>query len=655
MSAAAAMMDVVATHTSTLVGRDAELDELLAWVRDDLVTGVLLAGDAGVGKTRLLAEARSRLAADDRRVVVGHCLDLGDTAPPYLPFSELLGQLATELPETVATVAGHHPALSRLQPGRRVLGAEGAETAGVDRSDLFAAVHALLEEAAVAAPLVVVVEDTHWADRSTRDLLTFLLTRRFAGSVVLVASYRADDLHRRHPLRSQVAEWSRLPGTHRLTLGPLGEPAVRRLIAELAPGGLATSETVDIIDRAEGNAFFVEELTSAASGPGRFVPADLADVLLVRLDRLDDDARGVVRAASVAGRRVSHELLAAASGLGDAALDEGLRQAVEMNVLVPDRDHYAFRHALLGEAVYDDLLPGERVRLHDRYAVALRGPDVAGTAAELARHARLAHDLDTALVASIRAGHDALAVGGPDEAAHHYEQALELVADPRRSGIAEVDRAALVVGLADALTASGRPHKAVALLTDELERLPADASAAWRARMLSSQAYLLLITESEVEPLEISAEAVRLAPDDDPAARARVLATHARVLLSYQQLAEAQAAGLEALPLAERLNLTDVVSDLVLTLSQVRHTGPRAGLREALEDAIGTARRSGAIDAELPRPLPAGPLLRGPRRVARGGRGLPPGHRPGGRDRPASGPLRLRVPLAPRLPAAGAG
>ena len=162
------------------------------------------------------------------------------------------------------------------------------------------------------------------------------------------------------------------------------------------------AETVDIVDRAEGNAFFVEELTSAAAGPGRWVPADLADVLLVRLDRLDDDARaGRTRAASVAGRQVSHELLAAASGLAGAALDEGLRQAVEMNVLVPDGDRYAFRHALLGEAVYDDLLPGERVRLHDRLRRRARdGPDVTGTAAELARHARLAHDLETALLAS---------------------------------------------------------------------------------------------------------------------------------------------------------------------------------------------------------------------------------------------------------------
>ena len=147
-----------------------------------------------------------------------------------------------------------------------------------------------------------------------------------------------------------------------------------------------------------------------------------------------------------------------------------------MNVLLPHGERYAFRHALLGEAVYDDLLPGERVRLHDGFATALREGRATGTAAELARHSRLAHDLDTALRASIRAGHDALGVGGPDEAVHHYDQALQLLSDPRREAEGEeVDRSALVVHLADALTASGRPHRAVALLGEELAAVPAGA------------------------------------------------------------------------------------------------------------------------------------------------------------------------------------
>ena len=463
------MMDVVPGQTSrTLVGRDAELAELasLAGVRPRADEGdrggalraVLLSGDAGVGKTRLLVELSDLAGADGWQVFAGHCLDFGDSALPYLPFSEVLGRMAAALPDVVDTVAGAHPALTRLQPGRRVLSSQDeGEPSSLDRADLFEAVHELFEAAAEKAPVLLLVEDTHWADQSTRDMLSFLFSRPFEGPVSVVASYRSDDLHRRHPLRAQVAEWSRIRGVERLQLQPLAAPDVRTLISELHPAPLEAEEVDGIVDRAEGNAFFVEELVGAASGAGRWVPAELADLLLVRLDRLDDTARQVARAASVAGRRVSHDMLAAAAGLDGAALDAGLRGAVETNVLVADERGYAFRHALLGEAVYDDLLPGERVRLHAAYAEALSSGAATGTAAELARHARLALDLVTALTAAVQAGDEARAVGGPDEAAHHYQQALELLADPQRARDADVDLSKLVVKTVESLTASGTP------------------------------------------------------------------------------------------------------------------------------------------------------------------------------------------------------
>ncbi|MDX6374089.1 MAG: hypothetical protein QOD98_3077 [Nocardioidaceae bacterium] len=618
------IMDGVAVHTTsrTLIGRDAELTEIasLLGVRSSAASGgpsvaepqhVVLSGDAGVGKTRLLVELRDLAVEEGWRVVAGHCLDFGDSALPYLPFSEVLGRLQAELPDVVKHVAEAHPALARLQPGRRVLVAtDGVPAAGrvegesLDRADLFAAVHSLLEEAAALSPLLLVIEDCHWADQSTRDLLSFLFSRPFEGTggngVAIVASYRADDLHRRHPLRRQVAEWSRLRGVERLQLGPLGDEQVRLLIASLSTDAIAEKELNAIVHRAEGNAFFVEELVGAASAPGSWVPDDLADVLLVRLDRLNDAARHVVRVASVAGRKVAHDLLVAASGLPAVELEEGLRQAVEMNLLVPGDGTYSFRHALLGEAVYDDLLPGERVRLHAQYAEALGEGMGRGTAAELARHARLAHDLDTALDASIRAGDEAMTVAGPDEAAHHYEQALELLADPARRATCDIDVSKLAVSAAEALTSSGQPTRAAKVLAEQLDQLAPDAPDAWRARLLAARADALMLTENvDTSPLDVIQEAVDLLPEGVGGLRAKVLATQARVLSGYGKYDEAQVAGLDALALAEKLDLHELASDVITTLSNLKKAGPKDALRSALVEAVHRAVDTGATQAEL--------------------------------------------------------
>ncbi len=602
------MEPVSIQSSTTMVGRDAELTEIASslGVRPsrpaDKLVDVLLAGDAGVGKTRLLRALRDLAVDDGWQVYAGHCLDFGDSALPYLPFSEVLGRLATAQPDVVAEVARTHPALARLQPVRRAMSDSDpvdAEASALDRADLFRAMLAVLEAAATKAPLLLVIEDTHWADRSTRDMLSFLLSRIDSAGFAVVASYRSDDLHRRHPLRRQVAEWSRLRGVERLALSPLADDDVRSLVKLLIPGGLPDSELADVVARAEGNAFFVEELVSAAAEPGSFIPADLADVLLVRLDRLDDHARAVVRTASASGRRVTHDMLEATSELTPQQLDEGLRGAVEMNVLVAESGRYAFRHALLGEAVYDDLLPGERARLHARYVAALREGTSRGTAAELARHARLAMDKDTALRASVRAGNEASEVGGPDEAAYHYQQALELLSGSSDLDDQGIDLSKLVVRAADALTASGDPERAAGVIQEQLEGLPADASDIWRARMLSAQAAALYITEDVGDVLSLSTRAVELAPDGESGLRARVLANHAKILAGFGRLEDAQTVGMDALELAERLDLNELASDAITTLSGLKKAGPKEGLRAALAEAIERASESDAVHAEL--------------------------------------------------------
>ena len=634
------MMDVVVvTRSPDLVGREAELRELFRRLgivapadgraerdqpgrdrpgRDRLAHGpeahVLLAGDAGVGKTRLLAEVGEVAVAAGWQVVAGHCLDLADSELPYLPFSEVLGQLGEAHPEVVESTTVAHPALSRLQPGRRVRYREGHEDAGrevsaLERADLFEAVLVLLDRVAELAPLLLVVEDVHWADQSTRDLLSFLFARpRPAPSAAprrwaLVASYRSDDLHRRHPLRRQVAQWSRLR-VDRVQVEPLRAADVRRLVRSLHPGPLPDSQVDDIVRRAEGNAFFVEELVGAAGsadvGVGA-VPGDLADLLLVRLDGLDDHSQQVVRTAAVAGRQVTHDLLAAVSGPSVPGLDAALRAAVEGHVLEPvGDDAYSFRHALLAEAVYDDLLPGERIRLHAAYAQALASGQVAGTSAELARHALLAQDLGTALAATVEAGDEAMRVGGPEEASRHYLRALELLAHPGRSdGEETVAEPSLTLRAAEALTSAGHLERAIALLTDAVENLPPDRDPAHRGQLLAALALATYVADLGGDELKLVEEAVELlagAPDEP---RVRALAVHARILVGYRREQEAREVAAEALAISHRLDLPRLRSDVLATLAAagVHRLGDE--VREAYGEVIAQARSAGAPEVEL--------------------------------------------------------
>ncbi|MFC7495907.1 MULTISPECIES: helix-turn-helix transcriptional regulator [unclassified Nocardioides] len=585
--------------SGTLVGRDAELAELVALLgvdgSDRPRRPVLLAGDAGVGKTRILTELTARAAEAGHRVLVGHCVDFGDSALAYLPISEVVDGLAAALPEVVASVERDHPALSRLRAGGRTLDAardtEAGREAATGRGELFAAVHALLEAAAEQVPLLIVFEDLHWADQSSRELLTYLFTRSFVGQVRLVASYRSDDLHRRHPLRRQVAEWSRL--VHRVSLEPLPDDAVRTLVAELVPTGLRASQLTTIVTRAEGNAFFVEELVAAADTIDRGLPADLAEVLLVRLDRLDAAARAVVQAASASGRFVRHDMLEVVAGIAEADLDGGVRQAVETHVLVTDGDRYAFRHALLGEAVYDDLLPGERVRLHQRYVAALRDGSARGTAAELARHARLAGDRDTALDASIRAGDEALRVGGPGEAAHHFEQALALLAETRApADDALVD---LVVRTCDAMNAAGSADRGGELAREHLDRLPPDAPGLWRARLLTASAEMSLAYVDGADIMTPTTEAVAALPADAPSAvRAKVLGIHARAFSLDGRLADANRVGREALAAAEDAGHERLAAEFAITVAFTDSPGSTEAWRAGLRDATARAEKAGA-------------------------------------------------------------
>ena len=308
---------------------------------------------------------------------------------------------------------------------------------------MFGGVLGLLAELAAAAPVLLVLEDLHWADASTRDLVTFLSRMLHRERVALIGSYRTDDLHRRHPLRPVVAELLRLPSVIAVDLAPLDPSALAEHLAATAPVRIDATELNDIVTRAEGNAYYAEELLAASvsSDPGQHsvLPAGLAALLLSRVEQLSDATQQVLRAAAVAGRKADDELVRALSGLAAAEYEGAVREAVTHQLLVPDgTEGYVFRHALLREAVYADLLPGERTRLHASMCVLLADEErlaMPGTAAELAQHCLASHDIPGAFAASVRAGKDAERLGAPAEAHRHYDQALALwerVTEPRR-------------------------------------------------------------------------------------------------------------------------------------------------------------------------------------------------------------------------------
>src|SRR4051794_22377292 len=291
-----------------------------------------------------------------------------DTSPEQL--DELIGPARSELGQVLPDL-DPDSALSRAPLG------EG----GTAR--LLELVVGVIARIAADRPLMFVIEDLHWADRSTLDLVALLVRALRTDRVLVVVSFRSDELHRSHPLRPLVTEWERVRAVQRIELARLERPEVARQL-EAILGVAPTARLVDQVhERSEGNAFLVEEILEAVQGgadPDQ-LPLSLRDVLLARVERLDRSTQRLLRIAAAGGRTVSDRLLAAVAGLEEAELDAALRDAVEHHVLVVDQTErgYAFRHALTRDAIYGDTLPRERARIHTAYGEALSAdPALAG-------------------------------------------------------------------------------------------------------------------------------------------------------------------------------------------------------------------------------------------------------------------------------------
>jgi ATP/maltotriose-dependent transcriptional regulator MalT len=510
--------------SSRLIGRSAELAELeaaLADAADGRASVAFVAGESGVGKTRLVQELMGRARDEGALVLAGETVDFGgESELPYLPFVSALRPLARsgfEAP-AVASLLGH-------------TAAEGSQ------AQLFESLLALLAELGRDRPVLLVLEDLHWADGSSRAALAFLVRSLTDECVLVVGSYRTDELDRQHPLRPLVAELERDPRTRRLALDRLTRDELAEQLTDLLGAPPDAELLKRLWSRAQGNPLFSEELLAAGLGPA---PDTLRDALMLRVERLSPPVRELLGLLAV-GQRLDHRLLG-----GD------LREAVDANVVVAHEDGtYAFRHPLLREVVEDDLLPGERAALHLTLARALEAEldDTADpqSLAAVAHHYGRSDDRPAAFAAAVKAAGAAAGVHAHGEALALHGRALELwdrVPDPE--ALAGADRATVLEQAAGAAAALGDPGRALELLEAALAGLGAEPDPARAAPILkatgSAQRHLNRADES-IATLE---RALALAPD-----RAPILAALARAHMIVGNFEPAIAAAREALSTTE--------------------------------------------------------------------------------------------------------
>ena len=563
----------------TIIGRDRELDIVagrLGAALEGSPTHLLVSGEAGIGKTRLVTET-TRLATErGMRVLLGACANLGDGGVPYGPIVEAIRGLSRDLaPEDLAAVVGPSgDDLARLVPALSPTTVPGAGgDLGTLQARVLEALLGLLQRLAEREPVLLVMEDLHWADPATRDSIAFIVRNLRSDRILLFLTFRSDELHRRHPLMAWLAELERSGRVERLDLERLDPARTNELLNGILGEEPAARLADRIHERSDGNPFFIEELVMAgdAARERGALPPTLRGILVTRLAAAPDLAQTVIGAAAVAGRRVEHGLLAAVAGLDEPDLLDGLRSAVSNQLLVVEADPrggdvYAFRHALLQEAAYEELLPGERRRLHRALAEALAEQDPgAGVSAawhwsELAFHWSAARDELRAFEASVRAGEAAERNFAFADAARHDERALDTwssIEDAER--IAGMDRITLLGRAAQSVWLSGDARRAVAWRREAVASMD-PATDPTRAAILQAQLSRSLWNLGDTQQALVASTAAVAAIDEQPpsAAKARVLAGHGQLLMLLDRCTESRDICLAAIEIAREVGARDV-------------------------------------------------------------------------------------------------
>jgi class 3 adenylate cyclase len=498
-----------------IVGRAAELAAIsaaYAGMRAGQSQVLLITGEAGIGKTRLVEElaGQVRSAADGTRMRVGASAPMAGAALAYGPFVAALGNEAGWL-----------------------LADDGEANMLTARHRLFVRVLDLLAGLAARSPLVLVLEDLHWADESSRELLTFLAVRLRPERVMVVGTLREEELT--DAVRRWLAELEHRPGVTRLRLGRMPDTEIAELVAGAMPDGPSPDHMAAVVAAADGNPLFAKELASADPGGS---PASITDAVLAKASALTPQARAVIDQLSVADGGLSHGLLAATIRLPEARLLAAARAGVTSGLLAPTGDGYSFTHALIRQAIYSQLLPSKRRLLHRRLAEALA--DRPGSdPGLLARHWQLADVPDRAAVAALLAARRAVSVRAYPEAKKNYALAIEL-ADGRPEA-----EPGLLEEAARAASLAGDPEQAAAWAADALARSDA-AGPVDRARRLERLGRYRWEMGDPRTAIDATEQAMFLLETEPPSQlQARVLAALAtrRVFLG-----EADA----ALPLVER-------------------------------------------------------------------------------------------------------
>ena len=545
------------------IGRSGELATLsrgLERARAGEPVVAVVAGESGIGKSRLLEEFAASVQ-DEATVLRSWCFPMAGAGVAFGPIAALLRDAVEQRPELVDSLHDVAADVASLLP-HTFTTVEPATAVGGELAQLrlLEACRALLREAARDRPVVAIIEDVHWADRSSGDALAYLAGREEPGGLMFVVSYRSEDLPRHHHMHPIVRELERSGHADVLRLDAFTTLELRAHLSDLLDREPTEDLVSELADRSGGNPFFVEELVAAGAGTGgRELPRGLADLLAARTDPLSPAEQRVLRFAAAIGRRVHPDLLATSLDAEPDAIADAVRSAVDEGILVPAGEQLEFRHELLRESVYTTLLPGERRPVHAAVARTLVAhPELAPTgwsASELAYHWQLAGESVAALSSAIEASNQARSVGALAAAARHGMQALELwdqVDAPE--GIVGFDQVTLLMRLADdSMLGGGVPAHSWA--ERALSLVDEDADPLQYAVVASRLAHYELnagMHERALHTADVATTAVEGLPDS--VEKAEVLAQHAQILMNCDHYDRSKELALAARDMAERLD-----------------------------------------------------------------------------------------------------